>query len=411
MSRHVRSSSPGSSNPAGLHRSLGPAWPLLLFALATFPVACNDTESPGPPAVDPSGTIRTWAGKGIAGWDGDGRPILQSALYAPIDLTITLAGEVYVLDWNNHVIRRVTVDGEFETVMGTGGFPGDGPEFGSTESDLVPPGALGTEVLLNHPTHLVPLADGTLLLTAWHNHKLRRYDPVTGRVLVSCGRGAGYAGDEGPEANALLNQPNQTTVGPDGSRYVMDQRNQRVRKIDPQGIIHTVVGTGVAGYNGDGIPPLQAQIRMPAGDNPQPGGALAFDTQGRLYISDTLNHRIRRVDFALDLIETVAGNGVAGFGGGDGPAITASLNNPRDLAFGPDGRLYVADELNDRVRAIDLTAGTITTVAGNGARTFGGDGGQATAASLNRPTGLEFDADGNLYIADSYNHRIRRVAH
>ncbi|MCI0636578.1 MAG: hypothetical protein L0206_22060, partial [Actinobacteria bacterium] len=288
-----------------------------------------------------------------------------------------------------------------------------------------PPGAPGTEVYLNHPTHLVSLPDGTLLLTAWHNHKLRRYDPVSGLVLVLCGRGAGFAGDGGPEASARFSQPCQTAVGPDGSRYVLDQRNQRVRKIDPGGIITTIIGdlstpnpdpfdTGTpffGGYAGDGGPPAQALINQPSGDNPLPGGSLAFDAQGRLYISDTLNHRIRRVDFALDLIETVAGNGAAGFGGDDGPATAASLNEPRDIAFGPDGRLYVADYSNDRVRAIDPTTGTITTVAGNGARGFGGDGGPATEASLDRPIGLEFDANGNLYIADSYNHRIRRVAH
>jgi hypothetical protein len=382
-----------------------------LFLLAVLPVACdNSEEPPPPPPVDPSGTIRTWAGKGIGGFDGDGRPILESALFEPIDLTITPAGDVYVLDWNNHIIRHVTAQGTFETIMGYPGWPGDGPEYPATGADRIPPGVPGTDVLLNHPTHFLPMPDGTLLLTAWHNHKLRRYDPATGLVLVRCGKGAGYDGDDVPEADALLNQPTQTTLGPDGSRYILDQRNQRVRKIDLAGIIHTVVGTGVAGYNGDGIDPLTAQIRMPAGSNPQPGGAVAFDADGNLYISDTLNHRIRRVNAGFTLIETVAGTGAAGYNG-DGPATDASLNNPRDIVFGPDGRLYVADEWNDRVRAIDLDAGTITTVAGNGVRTFGGDGGQATAASLNRPTGLEFDADGNLYIADSYNHRIRRVAH
>ncbi len=149
---------------------------------------------------------------------------------------------------------------------------------------------------------------------------------------------------------------------------------------------------------------------MPAGSNPPPAGALVFGSDGRLYISDALNNRIRRVDFQLDLIETIAGNGVAGFGGDGGPALSASLYNPRDMVFGPDGRLYVADELNHRVRAIDLTTGIITTVAGNGVAAFIGDGGPATSASLYRPAGLEFDAEGYLYVADTYNHRIRRVS-
>jgi len=171
----------------------------------------------------------------------------------------------------------------------------------------------------------------------------------------------------------------------------------------------TVVGTGDAGFAGDGGSPLSAQIQMPSGSNPPPGGALAFDSEGRLYISDALNHRIRRVDFQLDLIETIAGNGLAGFSGDGGPAIEASFNNPRDIIFGPDNRLYVADEFNHRVRAIDLTTGTITTVAGNGIAAFVGDGGPATVSSLNRPAGLEVDAESHLYVADTYNHRIRRI--
>ena len=283
---------------------------------------------------------------------------------------------------------------------------GDGPY---DESDQVPPGAPGITVHLNHPTHLLPLPDGTLLLTAWHNHKLRTYDPATGLVRVMCGAGAGYGGDGGPAREALLNQPSQTVLGPDGGLYILDQRNQRVRRIDPDGTVSTVVGTGEAGFAGDGSNPLQARIRLPAGSNPPPAGALIFGPQGRLYIADTLNHRIRRVDFALDRIETIAGIGEAGFSGDGGLAMEATLNNPRDILIGPDGRLYVADELNHRVRAIDLSTGAITTVAGNGVFGFAGDGGPAVQASLNRPAGLEFDAQGRLYIVDTYNHRIRRV--
>ena len=353
----------------------------------------------------PAGTITTWAGTGKPGWDGDDRPLLRSRFYWPVDVTITASDEVYILDWNNHRVRHVTAEGTLETVIGTD-FVGDGPY---DESDQVPPGADGTAVHLNHPTHLLPLPDGTLLLTAWHNHKLRSYDPRTGFVQVICGAGAGFVGDGGQAREALLNQPTQTVLGPEGSLYVLDQRNQRVRRIAPDGTISTVVGTGGAGFVGDGGPPLEAQIRMPAGSNPPPGGALAFDPQGRLYISDTLNHRIRRVDFTLDVIETVAGTGEAGFSGDGGPATGASLNNPRDIVVGPDGRLYVADELNHCIRAVDLSTGTIATVAGNGAADFAGDGGPATQASLNRPGGIVFDAHGHLYIADTYNHRIRHV--
>jgi hypothetical protein len=257
-------------------------------------------------------------------------------------------------------------------------------------------------------------------LTTWHTHKLRELDPATGLVVVTCGRGAGFAGDGGPAsaASARMNQPVQSAVAPDGTIYTLDQRNQRIRKIDASGIITTVVGAPTdgdgdglmdPGFAGDGGPPAQALIGQPTGTNPQPGGGLVMDDQGRLYFSDTLNERIRRVDLALDVIETIAGTGLAGYSGDGGLALDAQINNPRDLEFGPDGRLYLADEYNHRIRAIDLAAGTITTVAGNGTPGFSGDGGPATSAQLRKPAGIGFDANGVLYIADTDNNRIRRV--
>ena len=372
--------------------------------------ACSSSTGPEDPTPkslcsDTPGTICTWAGTGEAGFNGDGRPLLASTLYWPIDLTFTDTDTPYILDWNNHRVRRVTADNTLTTAIGTD-FVGDGPY---DEADQTAAGAPGNEVHLNHPTHLLPLNDGTLLLTAWHNHKLRLYDPRADRVRIIAGDGPGFAGDGGPARDALFSQPPQTALAPDGNLYVLDQRNQRVRKIDGESIITTVVGTGISGFGGDGGGPLDAQLRLPAGTNPLPAGSLTFDTKGRLYIADALNHRIRRVDFDRDLIETIAGNGNATFSGDGGPATNATFNNPRDLVFGPDGRLYIADELNHRVRAIDLATGLINTVAGNGNATFFGDGGPATGAGLNRPGGLDFDAQGMLYIADTYNHRIRRV--
>ena len=120
-------------------------------------------------------------------------------------------------------------------------------------------------------------------------------------------------------------------------------------------------------------------------------------------------HAIRRIDFATDTIETVAGTGEAGYGGDDGPGTAAKLNNPRDIEVGPDGRLYIADELNHRIRALDLETGVITTVAGNGRAEYSGDRGPAVDAGLNRPTGVAFDGDGTLYISDSHNHRVRSL--
>lgn len=376
---------------------------LTAVALAAMLAACGADEDATCP--DTSGTICTWAGTGEAAYDGDGHALLASDFYWPIDLTFTEAGDAYILDWNNHRVRRVTAAGTLETVIGTD-FVGDGPE---DKSDLTPAGADGTAVTLNHPTQLLPLPDGSMLLVSWHNHKLRRYDPATGKVRVTCGGPAGFAGDGGPATKALLDQPIQAALAKDGALFILDQRNQIIRRIGTDDVVSTVAGTPKQkGYEGDDGPPLRAKMQQPFGTNPQPGGGLAIDGEGRIYFADVLNHRVRRVDLDKDLIETVAGTGDAGYGGDGGKATEAKLNNPRKLAFGPDGRLYIADERNHRVRALDLKSGLIDTVAGNGTAAFSGDGGPATAAALNRPTGFAFH-DGFLYIADSENHRIRRV--
>jgi sugar lactone lactonase YvrE len=353
------------------------------------------------------GVACVWAGTYRAGFNGDGQPLTESALYWPVDVTFTQDGQAYVLDWNNHRVRRVTDEGVFETVIGTD-FVGDGDPL---EADLVAPGVPGTSIALNHPTQLLEDADGGLLLMAWHNHKLRRYDPTTGLAYVMCGRGAGFDGDGLVLDEATrLNQPSGGVYAPDGSLYVLDQRNQRVRRIDAEGVIDTVVGTGEPGFGGDGGSPLQAQLRLPAGSNPPPAGTLTLDAQGRLYVSDTLNHRVRRVDFSADLIETVAGDGEARYRGDGGPAVEASLDNPRDLAIGPDGRLYIADENNHRIRAVDLDSGIITTVMGTGERGEGAEGLPPLQTDLAHPVGVAFDAQGRLYVSDMLNNVIRRVA-
>lgn len=393
----------------GRRPGLRPALPALIgsaFALA----GCGGDDAATPdPTPDTScsevGDICTFAGIGQGQYSGDGGPPEAIGLYFPIDIEFVSNGDGYILDWNNHSVRRIE-NGIVRTVIGNP-FPGDGPD---DLSDLTPPGAIGTDVYLNHPTQLFELGDGTILLTAWHNHKLRTYDPVTERVLVVCGAGAGFFGDGGPARNALLSQPQSTALAANGDWYVLDQRNQRVRRISAStGMIETVVGTGMAGYGGDGGPPTQAMLRFEAGGNPGPSGAVVFGPDGILYISDTLNHRIRRVDFGANVITTIAGTGERGYNGDGILATDAQINYPKDLEVGPDGRLYFADDRNHRVRAIDLTTGIITTVAGTGERGYNGDGIPALEAQLNRPMGVEFDAAGDLYIADMENHRIRKV--
>lgn len=365
-----------------------------------------------------TGTICTWAGSGVQGFNGDGHTLRETALYWPMDMTFAPDGRAYVIDWNNHRIRRPTPNGTFETLIGTD-LPGDGPPG---NGDLMEPGVLGTTVALNHPTQLLFQPDGRMLVVAWHNHKLRRFDPATNQVFVTVGRGPGATGDGGPAAMALLKQPSHIARDRDGNLYVLDQGNGRIRRIDGMtGIITTIAGSpppmdmpmapfmAQRGYAGDGGPAARAVFNWQSGENPEPEGGLVVGPDNKLYISDTGNHRIRRIDLATMTIESFAGDGMFRFAGDGGPAAMASLYAPQDLEFGPDGLLYVADSLNHRVRAIDLTTGVIRTIAGNGTHGYSGDRGPATEAQLWRPFGLAFDRDGVLYISDTLNNRIRRM--
>ncbi len=188
-------------------------------------------------------------------------------------------------------------------------------------------------------------------------------------------------------------------VGPDGALYISHRSKNRIRKVRSDGVITTIAGNGIAGYSGDGGPALEASLNFPAG--------LTFDASGNLYIADRNNHRVRKVD-PDGLITTVAGDGVADWGGDNGPAVEAHLNYPSDVAVGPEGHLYISDRSNNRIRKVDAD-GIITTVAGLGIPDFGGDFGLARDALLKYPFGIHLDAEGNLYVADRGNNRVRKV--
>ena len=367
------------------------------------------------PCSETQGSICTWAGTGATGYDGEGKHRLETALYWPFDIQFTETGRRVVLDWNNHRVREIGPDETFRTIMGTD-FLGDGP---FDLSDLEPEGADPLTVNLNHPTDVEEFSNGDLMVMAWHNHKIRTIDAETGRVRVILGGPAAFSGDGGPAIDARVNQPPHGALDADGNLFIVDQRSQRIRVLydfDTQrenAIIQTVVGTGELGFNGDGIA-LQTQLNLPTGPNPEPSGGLAIDPQGRLFFADSNNHRIRRVeffseDFTSGIVTTIAGTGTPGYSGDGGLATQARIHFPQDLEIGPDGDLYFADTNNDRVRKISLTTGVITTVAGNGDRGYGGDGGPAQDAALNRPFGVAFDAEGDLYVSDTFNSRIRKV--
>jgi DNA-binding beta-propeller fold protein YncE len=371
----------------------------------------NSTTQDVPVPCQGPGTVCTFAGNGVAAFDGDGRAATDTAFYWPMDLEFSPDGRPYILDWNNHKVRRIEPDGHVVTVMGTD-LPGDGPLelLDGKPLDMTPGGAPGIDVELNHPTDLQFMPDGAMLLAAWHNHKIRRFDPATGRVTVVCGSGAGPAIAHEVATRATLNQPKSIAVDSKQNIFVADSRNQRIRVINGEGIIELVAGTGRRGFSEDGGKPLAADFDMQQdNNNPEPGGSITVDGEGRVYLADTYNNRIRRIDFAAGTVTTIAGNGTKGFAGDGGPATAASLNQPRDLELGPDQRLYIADTDNHRIRVLDLQTGIISTFAGNGQAAFTGDGGSALVASFSRPFGVAFDRDGNLYVADTFNHRIRKV--
>ena len=382
----------------------------LAFTLA-LPFACDD----GPPDLDRAcrelkpGHACTWVGvKDEQGYNGDGKHRLETIINQPQDLLFMPDGTVWFTDFNNFLIRRIHPDGTIETMVGSTDpvFPGDGPFDG-----IPPGGAEGSDWLLNHPTNLILQPDGNVLVVAWHNHKLLTVDPDTGYVKVVCGGGAGFAGD-GKEVGpaTLFRQVNDASMDEQGNTYLLDQQNGRIRKIDPNGVITTIAGDGTVGHSGDGGPALMAQFSWARGSNPNPSGGLLYH-QGKLYISDTEADVIRVMDLATGMIDAFAGTGEGGDGGDGGPALQAKLNGPRDLEIGPDGDLYFADTDNGKVRAINLATNEIRTVVGTGELGIDDQEGlEATRTRLRRPFGVAFDPDGNLYVMDTLNSRIVKVA-
>ena len=329
-------------------------------------------------------TITTFAGRPVF---VDGGPAVEAELYNPSGVAVDGAGNLYIADTFNHRIRKVDSTGTITTIAGTGelGFSGDGGP--AVEAELYNPYGVAVD------------GAGNLYIADTFNHRIRKVDS-SGVITTIAGTGErGFSGDEGPAVEAWLYNPYGVAVDGAGNLYIADTDNHRIRKVDSTGTITTVAGTGERGFGGDGGPATAAQLAPPAG--------VAVDGAGNLYIADRGNHRIRKVD-STGTITTVAGTGERGFGGDGGPATAARLTFPRGVAVDSAGNLYIVDRGNHRIRKVD-SAGVITTVAGTGERDFSGDGGPAVEAELYYPLGVAVDEAGNLYIADTDNHRIRKV--
>lgn len=339
-------------------------------------------------AQDVARIIETVAGLGFYGFSGDGGPATEAQFYAPRGVAVGPDNSLYISDTVNHRIRRVTPDGIINTVAGTGthgGFSGDGGPAMLAELDTPDGLALGP--------------DGSLYIADYENHRIRRVAP-DGVITTVAGTGAdAFGGDGGPATQAQLGFPADVAVGPDASLYIADTGNNRIRRVMPDGVIITVAGNGVYSFGGDGGPATQARLRSPFG--------VAVGSDGMLYIADNGNRRVRRVT-PDGIITTVVGNGVYGFSGDGGPATQASIG-PSNVVVGPDDALYIADNVGDRIRRVG-SDGVITTVAGSGINTGSlGDGGPATQGYLGNPDDVALGPGGSLYVADNGSNRIRRV--
>jgi DNA-binding beta-propeller fold protein YncE len=362
--------------------------PLLsTLVLAGCPAPEDAPCSPGP------GQICTFAGTGVSGLTPDELDPLETEFYLPQDMTVGPDGNVYLLDWNNHRVR-VIEDGQVHTLIGTGSL-GDAPD------------GVALETSLNHPTHIAFSPTGELILSAWHNSKVMSYDFAAKTVTAVCGTGKRAFNGDGLEGIATdLDLPVGTAFAPDGGMYISDQANQRIRLLK-DGMVTTVVGVGTPGYSGDGGPAIDAEINLPVSQSAAPAGRIATDPNGVIYLADTLNHAIRKID-ADGIITTLAGTGTPG-NGGDGVAIEQALNNPTDVATDFEGNVYIADTYNSCIRKVSPDGQMIAAVGICGDAGYEGDGGMATEAKLDRPYGVEVDSDGTIYVADTHNHVLRIV--
>ena len=269
-------------------------------------------------------------------------------------------------------------------------------------------GVLATSASLYEPFGIAVDASGNIYIADRRNHRIRIVTKSTGIITTVAGDGRGadsggnYSGDGGLATSASLWFPSGVDVDASGNIYIADTTNDRIRLVTKStGIITTVVGDGTNSYKGDGGPATSAGLWFPSG--------VDVDASGNIYIADTFHHCIRLVTKSTGIITTVVGDGTGGYKGDGGPATSASLNHPQCFAVDASGNIYIADSNNHVVRLVTKSTGIITTVAGEGIRGYSGDGGLATSASLFGPYGIAVDASGNIYFADTGNHRICMV--
>ena len=405
-----------------------------LFLFGCPPEETEDTSKD--PLCQQQGNICTWLGVPETAMFADENLFrLDSPLYLPVDVYFGADGTPYFPDFNNHRIRIVDADGRVQTVSGTG-MLGDGPI--GNNGCFAPVLCDAMDSAWNHPTDVAldPNDPNSLYVAAWHNSRITSIDLMTGELECFAGTGGRYFGGEGgPKQDAILDLPSSIEFDAGtGLLYFGDQANHLIRRIEEDGTITTIAGVPRSpGYSGDGGPANEAQLHGHTDQKADPGSKMDI-ADGMLYLADTVNGVIRRIDLDAGTIHHLAGvytsagemefidpvtakpytadaGSVPGYSGDGGPAAEAVFNTPRDIAVSEDGNLlYIADTKNNCVRVMDLVTNIVETFAGQcGVYGFDGDKGPATEALLSEPFGLEVGHDGYVYISDSLNHVIRRV--
>ncbi len=338
--------------------------------------------------------INTFAGDGSQGFYGDGTVAPAAQFHGPISVSVDNLGNVYIVDFYNFRVRKVSSTGVISTIAGNGvnGDTGDG--------------TIGTSAAVC-PHGVVADKRGNVYISDASYSVIRKVNAL-GFISTYAGNklaGWGYSGDGGAATAAKLQQPYGLALDAKGNLYIADAGNHCIRKVDTFGKISTFAGVGgMAGYTGDGGTATFATLDSPY--------AVAVDKYNNVIIADYGNNVIRMVD-STRMIQTIAGNGVSGISAGahgytgdNGPALSATLNNPKGVAVDTIGNVFIADADNNVIRKVDWS-GIITTVVGDGTQGYGGDLGYSIGANLHNPYGLAVDNRGSIFIADANNQRVR----
>jgi sugar lactone lactonase YvrE len=336
--------------------------------------------------------ITTIAGTGTPENNGIQKaPHLQN-IGDPFGVELAGDGSLYICEVRNHRVWRIWGKGELSLIAGSGtkGYSGDGGP--------------ATKAQLNEPYEVRIDSAGNILFIEMQNHLVRNVDAKTGKISAVAGTGQkGFGGDGGPATKAQFSTPHSIALDADNNLYIADIGNHRIRKVDAKtGVITTIAGTGEKQRPKDG---------ETAAGKPMIGPRALFIVGDTMWIALREGHSIWKMNLMTGILNHVAGTGKRGYSGDGGPAKEATFDGPKGIAIGPDNCIYIADTENHAIRKID-TVGTITTLAGRGPQHGGysGDNGPATAAELNRPHGICVGADNSVYIGDTLNHRVRRIS-